>query len=361
MRRPWLPLVLGMLLLGSVPARGVEWGFETLTLGPLVLRNDGVPMQLRAEQCGWCHTEEYAEWSASRHRTSWTNATLQAGYIVEPQDFCVYCHAPLAEQTAEVLANRAWYRAQHPRTPAAPVPARLAEPYAAEGVTCVACHWRAGQLHGPTGPEDAAHPVSAAAELRDAAFCAGCHEFNMPEGHDGTVSFTDEPMQKTYSEWQAWGGPETCQDCHMPGGAHTFRGANDRALLEASVDVAAVRTPEGLLLCLESVGVGHHLPTGDLFRRLSLQVDRGAGFETVLELGRTFQLVADAQTGEIHKVLQADTALRPGEPREVLVPLDDAGGAVQWRLRYHYGSAQDEALGLVAREALVVTLAEGRL
>ena len=350
-----LPLLL--TLLGCAEAQGVEWGFSDIEHAPITLR-EGETLVLQSEQCAWCHREQYAQWSTSRHRMSWTNDIFQAGYIVEPQDFCVYCHAPLAEQTAEVLANKAWYLAQDPRRdPPHPAPVRQPEPYAAEGVNCVTCHWREGQLLGPTAPEGAAHPVTAAAELRDPAFCSGCHEFNMPEGHGAEMTFTDVPMQKTYREWTDWGGGQTCQGCHMPGGSHTFRGANDLEFLRAAVEVTASAEGAAAVLCVESVGVGHHLPTGDLFRRLSLQVDRGQGFETVRVFGRSFHLQADPLTGEVHKVLKEDTALRPGQPVTVTVP----AGALRWRLRYHYGSEQDEALGLVARERMIVTVAEGAL
>ena len=56
--------------------------------------------------------------------------------------------------------------------------------------------------------------------------------------------------------------------------------------------------------------------------------------------------------------LRADTALRPGQPLSVEVAAP-AGQAVRWRLRYHYGSPDDEQYGLVAVQWLIVTLAEG--
>lgn len=349
-------LLIGGLAFSSLAA-AIEWGFDDIT-APLTLRPEA-PMQLRSEACGWCHAEQYADWQSSRHRQSWTNDIFQAGYIVEPQDFCVYCHAPLAEQTAEVLNNRAWYRAQHPRSTVDPLPLRAPEPYAAEGVNCVTCHWRQGQLYGPTGPEGAAHPVDRAEDMQAADFCAGCHEFPMAQGRGGQIHFTDEPMQKTYQEWRAWGGAQTCQSCHMPEGRHTFRGAHDLSLLRASIDVTATRAdPQTVHFCVESVGVGHHVPTGDLFRHLTLEVDDGAGFQTVADIGRTFHLIADPQTGEISKHQKSDTALRPGVPQTFVVT---ARPGARWRLRYHYGSPKDEQLGLVPLEAMIVEIAAGRL
>lgn len=344
-------VALCLLVGGAAPA--VEWGFDD-HLSPLDLGEDG---WISSEACRGCHPDVYADWRSSRHRASWDNPVFEAGYIVEPQDFCVYCHAPLAEQSAEVLRNREWYRAQHPRSTAA-APPRLPEPRAAEGVNCVACHWRERMLQGPSAPENAAHPVAAAPELSDSSFCAGCHEFRMAAGHGGRVAFTPEPMQQTYAEWRAWGGAERCQDCHMPDGRHLFRGAHDTAFLRAAVSVDVWRDGGTVRFCVESVGVGHSMPTGDLFRRLSLQVDDGGGFEEVATFGRTFRLVADPVTGEVEKRLAQDSSLLPGVPREVSVATE---APLRWRLRYHMASPQDERNGLVPVEGLVVVLHEGGL
>ena len=338
----------------------VEWGFED-HLAPLTLR-DTEPLVVPSAGCGGCHAQQYADWSASRHRTAWSNDVFQTGYLVEQKDFCVYCHAPLAEQTAEVIANRAWYRAQHPRLNAAmsetlseALPEKLPEPQAEEGVSCAVCHWREGQLVGPGNGEGAAHPVAAAPDQQASTFCAGCHEFNMPEGHGGEIRFTDVAMQSTFSEWQQWGGQQTCQDCHMPGGRHLFRGAHDLAFLRTSVSVGVWREGESVVFCLESVATGHHLPTGDLFRHLTLEVDGGDGWHTIHRIGREHAVVAEPTTGEIAKVLISDTSLRPGVPVEVVT--DDS--VHRWRLRYHYASSEDEMRGLMPMDALVVTLVEG--
>ncbi|MFT5685737.1 MAG: hypothetical protein ACI8RZ_006691 [Myxococcota bacterium] len=349
--------MLAVLIAAALAEDPADWGFSD-HLAPLTLR-DGEPLRIASEGCASCHHQQHADWFASRHRSAWTNDVYQTGYLVEQKNFCVYCHAPLAEQTAEVLANRAWYAAQHPRVNAE-LPEKKPEPHAAEGVSCATCHWREGSLVGPGNGEGAAHPVESDPGLRTSEFCAGCHEFFMPEGHAGTVSFTDVPMQHTFTEWQQWsartGEDRTCQSCHMPDGRHLFRGAHDVAYLQSSVSVDAWRADGAVVFCLESVDVGHHLPTGDLFRHLTLEVDDGDGWRTIHRIGRAYEIAIDSKTGDISKQLSADTALRPGEPVEVTVPAANA-----WRLRYHYASAEDEVRGLLPREALIVTLLEGVL
>ena len=64
----------------------------------------------------------------------------------------------------------------------------------------------------------------------------------------------------------------------MPGGRHLFRGAWDVELLRRSPHVDVVDGVglgdgvDGRALVLRSVDVGHHFPTGDLFRHLTVEV-----------------------------------------------------------------------------------------
>ena len=134
-----------VLLLAAANAED-EWGFSD-HLAPLTLR-EGEPVVVPSAGCANCHRQQYDDWLTSRHRSAWSNDVFQTGYLVEQKDFCVYCHAPLIEQTTEVLANRAWYRAQHPKVHA-PLPEKLPEVLAAEGVSCAVCLASAGAAKGP--------------------------------------------------------------------------------------------------------------------------------------------------------------------------------------------------------------------
>jgi hypothetical protein len=177
---------------------------------------------------------------------------------------------------------------------------------------------------------------------------------------DGQMVMTAVPMQSTWSEWAAWvekgapGAPKgmgeapSCQSCHMPSGAHTFRGAHDLPLLRGSLDVD-VSTKDGVSTwTLRSVGTGHSLPTGDLFRHLTLEVQEDAGWKVVGRYGRTFRI-----DGEGFQQLDADTSLQPG------VPVRVTHAAAPWRVRYHYGSEKDERRGMLAESELYALLAEG--
>ncbi len=331
----------------------VAFGFTPGT-APIALTDPPLP-----RSCEPCHEQQYEDWHASRHRVSWSNDLMIAGFVAEPLPFCVNCHAPLVEQRDEVLANRAFYAALDPRSGATSIPARKPEPLAAHGIHCATCHVRDGKMLAPEATDFSPHDARSVPAMREGAFCIDCHEFPMPVTHDGQTVLTDAPMQQTGTEWRAWleaGGTQTCQDCHMPGGRHVFRGAHDRDWLRESVDVSLDLSDDAARFTLKSVGVGHAMPTGDLFRHLTLEVQRGSSsggtWQVVHWMGRRFERDAD----NVRRVA-SDTSLQPGEPRVVEVD----PGFDRWRLVYHYGSEHDETRGLLDPEAIRFTMAAGTL
>jgi hypothetical protein len=187
-------------------------------------------------------------------------------------------------------------------------------------------------------------------KLADSAFCAGCHEFLGHEVVDGQTALTDEKMQTTYTEWQAWrarGGEGTCQNCHMPDKAHTFRGAYDLEFLRGALSLRVEAADGRMVAVVESQGVGHAFPTGDVFRHLTLWADA----RPVARFGQRFALKATEDGGlRVRRV--EDTALRPFEPVRVVLP----AGTRRVRVTYHYGEERHERRGTLPRDELVVEL-----
>ena len=330
-----------LFLLGAAPA--YNFGFSAGEL-PLEVHSTMVDAAL----CAQCHHPQAEQWARSRHALAWTNPLFQEGFFREPLGFCIHCHAPLSEQKTEILANLDWYREQgphgsgdsilHPRKP---------EPLAEQGIGCASCHVREGAVLVPEEAPEAPHPTRVTPELKGDSLCRGCHEFSI---HDADFRPSGVPMQSTWSEWTAWveaGGTSRCQDCHMPERSHRLRGAYDLDWLSASVEVEAKNGN----YTLWTVQTGHDLPTGDLFRHLTLEEWRGGAWVTLARFGRRYEVVE--VDGRPSKRLLENNALRPGERRRV------TGEGGRWRLRYHYGSAADEAAGRVPLEDLVVTLREG--
>jgi hypothetical protein len=308
-----------------------------------------------ASECGACHPRQLAGWSRSGHHEAWIKPLFRAGFAAEPRPWCAWCHAPLPEMRAEVAANRDWYRWQDPRAARfGPEPVREDEPAAQDGVSCVACHQPdGGPVRTPSEARGAPHDARRDEALVDGTACRACHEFPMPAWDAGGMRFTDLPMQSTWSEWTAWrdgGGVGTCVSCHLPDGDHDVRGASDRDWLRRSVAVAVLREGDRVRLEVRSIGVGHRLPSGDLFRHLTVEVDDGGGWRVVGRIGREFAL--DGVT----KVPVADTTLAPGVPFAVEV---DAGRPVAWRLVWHDGADHDEERGWVDPASIVAVIASG--
>lgn len=352
--------VLLLLLLPTTAWAEDPFGFQG-GAGPLDLAPDlDASTWASASECAGCHPDAVAQWTASRHRVSWSNDLMQAGFLAEPRLFCVHCHAPAQEQLAEILPNMPIYTSLSPHASThEPPPGPLApEPLADEGISCVVCHLRGVQILTANPPSpDAPHNLRYDPLFGTESACVTCHEFSAAVFLDGAMVGDDQPMQSTVSEWRAWkvssGRTEDCTTCHMPEGDHTMSGGHDRERVNRAINIRGSR--DGTALVVTAQDVGHAVPTGDLFRHLTLeQAPRVEGPWTVLyTFGRSFAL---GHTGVVPiKRDVHDTRLRPGVP--VVVPLAQSGG--HWRLRSHLGGPHDEARGLVPLDALVKVIAEG--
>lgn len=214
--------------------------------------------------CGACHAAQYADWQGSLHsRAMGPGITGQLVALTDPADAadCTRCHAPLAEQS-EALARSTIARAA------------ADEGLHASGLTCAACHLRQGRVYGPARRDGSVPAADAsawphqgwtpAAAFESGGFCASCHQF----GADG-YALNGKPLENTYEEWraspQAAAGRE-CQDCHMPGRRHLWRGIHDprmvREALTIETSAATLRAGElSLDVVLRNTGAGHHFPT----------------------------------------------------------------------------------------------------
>jgi hypothetical protein len=269
---------------------------------------DAVP----SESCGACHRQVYREWKSSRHSMSTTNEIFREGFLREPSIRCVRCHAPLPEQAKPF---RRWLRERRFGASELAVEEN-------EGIGCAVCHVRDGVVLTSRPIATPEHPTRFEPLLADARFCAGCHQFRFEKSHGAGAELTDHVTQDTWREWRST-GTDDCMSCHMDEHGHRFPGAHDLELLRASIDFV-VR--EGVLE-LRSIGVGHRLPTGDLFRHLILEIDDG-GWKPIAWIGRRFEVVEEG--GRHVKRMAEDTTLAPGETRRFRV------GAARVRLRYGY-------------------------
>ncbi len=299
----------GAALGGEVP-KWFEGGARPLTVGAL-------PSGLgpTAASCEPCHAAIVAEWRGSLHAASWTEPVFQAAYVREPLSFCRNCHAPMNEgKTPRGLAAR-------------------------EGVSCVTCHVRDGEILGGAGVAAAApglHPVRKGV-TNDSAFCAPCHEFGF---HMDDVE-TAELQQSTMSEWRerlADGRTlKSCQDCHMQSvdghKRHTFAVRREPGAIAKALDVDVSIYGTTLVVTVKARDVGHAVPTGDQYRRLELRV-RVAGRSHVLVYARTFG-DRKGPSGANERYEVADTRVGEGPDKRVIELSEARSGAeVHWTLDY---------------------------
>ncbi|HZD39862.1 MAG TPA: multiheme c-type cytochrome, partial [Terriglobales bacterium] len=201
-----------------------------------------------AIQCGFCHSEQFKDWSGSFHAQSLTSAGFLRSFPqylefigkqpeADPQAAmaCFNCHAPLLKHAGPEIIRQVsdWVRNKEIN--------RL------EGfeVGCVACHTDGnGAFSGPIRDpkNNPFHRANFSPSYRDASFCATCH----------TAKPSSIPCSDVYSDWkksEAEKQGKSCQSCHMPeqsgvagaGGpvrkisSHSFGGGRSAAMLQRAV------------------------------------------------------------------------------------------------------------------------------
>lgn len=324
----------GIVVAGAAPdpwPAGFHEGLATLT---------GVGALPPSSSCASCHPDQYAQWERSRHHGAATNTVFVDGLKQEPHARCMNCHAPVPGGVRDLA------RTIGPR----PQPLPTTSP-AHEGISCAVCHVRDGVVVSAGPGRGYGHDVRPLPALKDAAFCAACHEFSGHEMKDGVTTLNDLPMQSTYSEWRAWrertGDERTCQACHMPGGRHDFDGTS-QALLRRSLEVSFERHGSDVDAVVDARDVGHRFPTGDVFRHLTLHIEDATGERRELFRFERRTALVDGDAG-LRQVIASDTRLVPGEPRRLRLP-DDARAVV---VTFHRADDKAEARGRVSYDELV--------
>lgn len=210
----------------------------------------GGQAELASSSCAACHPQQFADWSRSRHALAMGPGIWAQMLESEPGGDCVRCHAPLTEQAKDSYLL-------------------------ADGISCAACHVRAGRTFGPvptpgtllplvSGIQSAHGPVETRSFFEQPEFCAGCHHF--PAGTAPMVAGTT--LQNTNEEWRnsrAAREGRTCQTCHMPDRRHLFRGIHDPETVRRAVRWTFESDPRRsdikARMTLTNAGAGHYLPT----------------------------------------------------------------------------------------------------
>ncbi|GBC99643.1 hypothetical protein HRbin17_02172 [bacterium HR17] len=258
-------------------------------------------------RCQVCHRTEALEWVQSAHAKAWTSDAFVAATANRTRKECLHCHAP-DRILVTGFGKEPSLRNELPE----------------HGVDCVACHEDAnGAHHGTLGTVTDKHPTVKNERFGTVEQCATCHaKFGTVQEFKGTK----------------WGSdPKSCVTCHMPATqrpialdsperpahVHTFKGA-DPEMFRRGVKVETDLSGDRLTVRLTSVEVGHNFPTGIDTVVAVVDVRLVSGGQEVL---RHQTVLADerAQGGN-------DTRLKPGETREIVIPLEGKKGEAVVRI-----------------------------
>ena len=280
-----------------------------------------IEASLAPEACGTCHAAQYADWRTSLHSHSIGPGILWQFRVLsqDESNSCLRCHAPLAEQKALTALQHGWANA-----PKGPVPAYVSSDLHQRGLVCAACHVRQHRRYGPPADTPGAQNTQNSAPgtrlphggfvaeqaFQDSRFCSTCHQFP-PQGR----SLAGKLVENTYEEWRtspAAGKGLACQNCHMPGKRHLWRGIHDRAMVASGLRrELVVKRISGSRLAVQAIisapGVGHYFPTYVVPKvTVSLHLRNSAGSREIARrvIGRTVSVDMDQEL--------SDTRIPPG-------------------------------------------------
>lgn len=240
-----------------------HWQRPLLPQGDLPDSYSDVEASLSPEACGTCHAEQLVDWSSSLHSKAMGPGLMgqlleMAPHARSEQQACLRCHAPLAEQ-ADSLVDE--------------LKTGDSNGLHRQGLVCAACHVRRHQRFGPARkdgsvpapdiklPHDGWIVTNA---FQDSRFCGACHQFEK-----NGFALNGKLLENTYEEWRQSRYADAginCQQCHMPGRRHQWRGIHDPEMVRSgvSIEVTAI-TQSGTALSgqmtMTNTGTGHRFPT----------------------------------------------------------------------------------------------------
>ncbi|AKU12221.1 hypothetical protein AzCIB_2326 [Azoarcus sp. CIB] len=286
--------------------------------------------------CGQCHPQQFADWQTTLHSKAMGQGLVgqlqeMDADAVEEHQACLRCHAPLAEQAADL---------QQSLSGASDTPSARPDGAAfTHGLSCAGCHVREHRRLGPPRRDGSAPAAGdtlphggwqVAPAFTDSRFCATCHQFES----DG-YSLNGKLLENTYEEWRAsrhGRDNQTCQSCHMPDRRHLWRGIHDPEMVRSGLtiefsqpatDTRHVRAE----LTITSHGIGHAFPT---YITPQVIVDIGQAGPDGAFLPQTVErhLIARDVSLDLTEE-RSDTRILPDEMRRYVYEQPIAAGAAE--------------------------------
>jgi hypothetical protein len=298
---------------------------------------------LAPEACGVCHAAQYADWRTSLH-----SHAIGPGILWQLREFsqdeangCLRCHTPLAEQKALAALQHNWAN-----IPKGPIPSYVSNDLHLRGLVCAACHVRRHQRFGPPPKTQSAARMTglphngfiAEPAFQDSGFCAVCHQFPA-QGR----SLAGKLVENTYEEWRASPAAAkglACQNCHMPGGRHLWRGIHDKEMvtngIRRELDVKRIDSSHLFVQAtITTPGVGHDFPTYVVPKvTITLHLRNSGGTREIARhvIGRTVSVDMDREL--------SDTRIPPGGESVVSTQISVPPGANKIEMRMEVAPAK---------------------
>ncbi|EPG76452.1 cytochrome c554 and C-prime [Leptospira fainei serovar Hurstbridge str. BUT 6] len=302
--------------------------------------------EVRAENCGKCHTEIYREWKTSTHANAFTDLQFQSelSKSSSPSWICLNCHIPVSNQRETIVNFLSDGDYRRPIEEANP---NFDAKMKSEGVTCATCHIRSDDkgnsyVLGATGGTSPPHPVRIERDLLRNR-CLDCHNVSYTLDDQLVCAFntgneSDDPGNSY--------GKKTCGTCHMPEIERKFvksnlgspkRASHKHAFIGGGVpkrfELYAAQVTHGYesglkidpikwkiaknsiktTLEFSNFRSSHYIPSGDpeRFLKLIISVQNDSGIEIQrkeAKIGQEWEWYPKAK-------LISDNRIRPGETR----------------------------------------------
>ncbi|MDF3818873.1 multiheme c-type cytochrome [Leptospira sp. 96542] len=245
---------------------------------------------LNPSACKTCHKEQWEKWQFSFHAKSYSSGLLWQKEILNESERknCLRCHSPLPETKA---------------------------------LSCASCHVRNYIHYGPP-PKEVTNETKTTNlphdgfvvqnEFEDSKFCKNCHE-----SPDTGAQINSKKQMETYTEWKnsKFAKQEIhCQNCHMPGRTHEWKGIHDKDMVLKGLDiqflVERVGSQDKLICKIASKNIGHYFPTY-LVPKIYVKFYRNnKNQQTLIDIFTIGRIVNLNLTEEYE-----DTRIKPGETR----------------------------------------------
>jgi len=298
---------------------------------------------LRPEACAQCHSEQFNAWQQSLHAYAFSPGMIGQfpSMGADEANSCLVCHAPLAEQRLrdqDDVSASLLLKLKRPdgvnRDADLDAPA---QPLRHSGISCAVCHVRGWQRFGPPpkGSGAVGHQqtgvhggFTATRVFEQSQFCASCHQFS------DNMAINGKPLENTLNEWKKSSFSKSgisCQQCHMPGRRHEFRGIHNLEMVKSGLRFELIRRDDHALLRMTSIRIGHAFPT---YVTPKVVID-AAALDASGRALRSWQweIVREVVYDNGWQELR-DTRLMPGEQREfVAAAAPSAAVSVCYRVR----------------------------